>query len=45
MKTTDEDIRCIKEEQLAAVGIQDKMPMKVRGWLMKLKLRAIVVVR
>jgi hypothetical protein len=44
-KTTDEDIRRIKDAKLAAAGIQENMPVKVRGRLLKPKLRVMVAVR
>jgi hypothetical protein len=37
MKTMEEDFQCIREAQLAKVGVQAKMPTKVPSQLLKLK--------
>jgi hypothetical protein len=45
MKTMDEDIHRITEMQLAKAGIQDKMPERVRGRLLKPKSRVKAAMR
>lgn len=42
---TEEDLHRIKEAQLAAFGVQEKMPTKVLGRPLRLESRATVVVR
>lgn len=39
MKTMEEDFQCIREAELAKVGVQAKMPTKVPSQLLKLKVR------